>query len=131
MRPVFYRDELIAFTVVAGHWSDVGGSVPGSFDIEADEFYCEGVRIPATKIIERGVMKEDLVREITPNMRVSFERMGDLRSQLEASRVGAEQIVGLCEKVWQGNGAYRLCAISRLRRTDDARGNGASAPRHV
>jgi N-methylhydantoinase B len=98
VRPVFYRDELIAFTVVAGHWSDVGGSVPGSFDIEADEFYSEGVRIPATKIVERGVMKEDLVREITSNMRVSFERMGDLRSQLEASKVGAEQIVGLCEK---------------------------------
>lgn len=98
VRPVFYRDELIAFVTVNGHWSDVGGSVPGSFDIEASEFYSEGVRIPVTKIVERGKIREDLVREIVSNMRISFERLGDLRSQLEASRVGAEQLVALCDR---------------------------------
>ncbi len=98
VRPVFYGDELIAFVTVNGHWSDVGGSVPGSFDIEASEFYSEGVRIPATKIVEAGKLREDLVREITSNMRISFERLGDLRSQLEASRVGAEQLLALCDK---------------------------------
>ena len=64
-------------------------------------------------------MKEDLVREITSNMRVSFERMGDLRSQLEASRVGAEQNLGLCEKYGKET-VLTAFAIAGLRRTDDA-----------
>lgn len=29
-----------------GHWADVGGSNPGSFDITAKEHYGEGLRIP-------------------------------------------------------------------------------------
>jgi N-methylhydantoinase B len=37
IRPVFYNSQLIAFLQSNGHWADVGGSVPGSFDITARE----------------------------------------------------------------------------------------------
>src|SRR5699024_6801882 len=37
IRPVFYEDRLIAFMQSNGHWSDMGGSVPGSFDVGAKD----------------------------------------------------------------------------------------------
>ena len=33
IRPVFADGELIALAQANGHWADVGGSVPGSFDV--------------------------------------------------------------------------------------------------
>lgn len=35
IRPIFWRDELIALAQSNGHWADVGGKVPGSFDVTA------------------------------------------------------------------------------------------------
>lgn len=98
VRPVFYDGELLACTVVNGHWSDVGGSVPGSFDIQAEEYYREGLRITPIKIVEEGRLNRHLVKLIISNMRVPAEREGDLKAQIEASRVGAEYLIGLCQK---------------------------------
>ena len=33
VRPIFYDGEIIAYTQSSGHWADVGGNVPGSFDV--------------------------------------------------------------------------------------------------
>src|SRR6266550_832372 len=33
IRPIFADGKIIAFSQSNGHWSDVGGSVPGSFDV--------------------------------------------------------------------------------------------------
>jgi N-methylhydantoinase B len=98
VRPVFYEEELIALTLVAGHWADVGGSTPGSFDITAREHYGEGMRIPPVKIVEKGRLNMPLLRMLTANMRVSWEREGDLRAQLAASQAGADYLLRLCKK---------------------------------
>ena len=34
IRPIFHDGELIALAQSNGHWADVGGSVPGSFDVD-------------------------------------------------------------------------------------------------
>ena len=41
IRPIFADGELIAFAQSNGHWADVGGTVPGSFDISARTPYGE------------------------------------------------------------------------------------------
>jgi N-methylhydantoinase B len=46
IRPIFANGKIIAFSQSNGHWSDVGGSVPGSFDVAAREMFREGLRIP-------------------------------------------------------------------------------------
>ena len=46
IRPIFHDGELIAFSQSNGHWADIGGSVPGSFDVSAKEHFGEGLRIP-------------------------------------------------------------------------------------
>ena len=54
IRPIFHDGELIAFSQSNGHWADVGGSVPGSFDVSAKEHFGEGIRIPPVRICRQG-----------------------------------------------------------------------------
>jgi len=39
VRPIFANSELIGFSQSNGHWADIGGSVPGSFDVNAKEHF--------------------------------------------------------------------------------------------
>jgi N-methylhydantoinase B len=98
IRPVFYDGRLIAFLQSNGHWADVGGSVPGSFDITAREHYGEGLRITPIKIWDRGEFRDDVANMLVANMRVPEDRLGDLRAQAEATRVGELRLLELCEK---------------------------------
>ena len=45
IRPIFDEETLIGFSQSNGHWSDLGGSVPGSFNVAAHEMFGEAVRI--------------------------------------------------------------------------------------
>lgn len=98
IRPVFHGDRLIALVQTNGHWADVGGSVPGSFDINAKEHYGEGLRIPPLKIWDKGVFRADVARMLVSNMRLADERLGDLRAQAEATRIGEEYLRRLIDK---------------------------------
>ncbi len=102
IRPVFHEDRLIALIQTNGHWADVGGTVPGSFDITAREFYGEGLRIPPVKIWDKGVYRADVARLIVANMRLAEERLGDLRAQSEATRIGEEYLRRLITKYGVG-----------------------------
>lgn len=96
--PVFYGDKLIALMQTNGHWADMGGSNPGSFDITAKEHYGEGVRIPPVRIVSKGKFMKDVVNLLVMNMRLPEERVGDLRSQVEAARVGQTQLLEMAGK---------------------------------
>lgn len=98
IKPVFYNGKIIAFMQVNGHWADMGGSVPGSFDIKSKDHYGEGMRIPPLRIYSKGVYLEDVANLLVSNMRVPEERLGDLRSQVEATAVGEKQLIALIEK---------------------------------
>jgi N-methylhydantoinase B len=98
MRPVFHNDELIAVTQSNGHWADVGGPAPGSFNIEAKNHFAEGMRIPPVKIWDAGEFQEDVANLLTTNMRLSEDRLGDMRAQTEATRIAEERIHELIEK---------------------------------
>ncbi|OUM88813.1 MAG: methylhydantoinase [Bacillus thermozeamaize] len=98
IRPVFYNDKLIAFMQSNGHWADMGGSVPGSFDINSKDHYGEGVRIPPVRIWSKGKYLSDVANLIVSNMRVPEERLGDLRAQAEATKVAEKQLIRLVEK---------------------------------
>ncbi|MEB3101793.1 hydantoinase B/oxoprolinase family protein [Ferviditalea candida] len=98
IRPVFYDGRLIALMQSNGHWADVGGTVPGSFDVQAKDHYGEGFRIPPVRIWSRGEYLGDVANMMVANMRVPEERLGDLRAQAEATRVGEEQLLRLIEK---------------------------------
>lgn len=98
LRPVFCDGVLIAYAQSAGHWADIGGSVPGSFDTSAREHFGEGVRIPPVRIVDRGRLRHDVVDLISSNTRVPTDVEGDMRAQIAATGVAERELLRLCEK---------------------------------
>lgn len=98
VRPFFYKGERFAVLANCGHWTDIGGAVPGGFGVKATEIYQEGVRIPPVLLMRDGVMQEDLLKVLFANMRVPEERLGDLKAQIAAINVGHNRLTALLDK---------------------------------
>jgi N-methylhydantoinase B len=98
VKPVFADGELIAFVADVGHWTDVGGSTPGSINPLAHDVYAEGVRIPPLKIVDGEVYRQDLVDLILANVRLPHEANGDLWAQIKALEVGESRLKHLVER---------------------------------
>lgn len=98
IRPVFHEGKLIAFMQSNGHWADVGGSVPGSFNVQSEDHYGEGIRIPPLRVWSKGVYMFDVANLLVANMRLPKERLGDLRAQSEATLVAEKQLLQLIVK---------------------------------
>ena len=98
VRPIFSEDELIAFAMSMGHWSDVGGTVPGSFDVNAKEHFGEGFRMVPVKLWDRGVFRQDVAELIVANTRAAEANLGDMHAQAEATGVCERDIHRLVDK---------------------------------
>jgi len=98
LRPIFAGGEVIAWAQSNGHWADVGGTVPGSFDITAKDHFGEGLRIPPVRIWDRGRYLADVARLILSNGRAPSDTEGDLHAQAEATRVCEREILRLVDK---------------------------------
>jgi len=84
--PVFYQGNLVAWTASIAHWNDVGGKTPGSMAVDVTEIFQEGLRLPAVKLIENGVLSQSVFDIITANSRLPDFARGDLWAQVAASR---------------------------------------------
>ena len=98
VRPIFDGDFLVGFSQANGHWSDLGGSVPGSFDVTAREMFKEGMRITPIKIYREGVYCEDIAKMIASNSRDPESIIGDIHAQTEATKVNEIEILRLVKK---------------------------------
>ena len=98
VRPIFHDGDVICYAQSNGHWADVGGSVPGSFDVNAKEHFGEGLRITPVRVCDRGRYCDDVVRLIISNTRAAAGNEGDLRSQIEATAVAEREILRLVAK---------------------------------
>ncbi|GAA1472679.1 hydantoinase B/oxoprolinase family protein [Corynebacterium aurimucosum] len=98
LRPIFYEGTLLAFAQNKGHWADAGGSVPGSFDVSATNYYTEGLRITPVRVWSKGVFLKDVAKLLAGNTRSSEIVMGDLKAQAEATAVCEREIHRLVDK---------------------------------
>lgn len=96
--PIFFDDELIAWSQANGHWADMGGSVPGSFDVTARDMFKEGIRIPPIKIWRKGEYCGDVAQLIAKNTRDPDAIIGDMDAQTQAVRIAEREVLRLCDK---------------------------------
>src|SRR5690606_27377469 len=94
--PVHSGGELVAWVGSSGHWLDIGGSEPGGFNMTATSVFDEGLRLPPTRIVESGAVREDLVDLIMAQIREPLAEL-DLRGQIVANATGRERILELCD----------------------------------
>lgn len=89
--PIFFRDELIAFTACVFHHSDVGGRVSS----DNHDVFEDGLFIPLVKLYDAGQLNQAVLEMIRWNVRTPEEVIGDIRSQIAANHVCAEQVCQL------------------------------------
>ena len=96
--PVVIDGAVRFFTANIAHHSDVGGAVPGSISGSARTVFEEGVRIPAIRVAERGVISDDVMRLICSNTREPEERALDLQVQIATNARGAVLLEELADR---------------------------------
>lgn len=97
VRPFFYRGELFAMLANTGHWTDLGGRVPGGFAAQASDCYQEGLRIPPVRIFQDDILNEDMLAILQMNSRLPDDVVGDVEAQSTALRVGAKRLTELLD----------------------------------
>lgn len=103
VRPFYYQGKPFAILANCGHWTDIGGAVPGGFGVRATEIYQEGVRIPPILLQRDGKIQDDILKLLFANMRIPEERLGDLKAQLAALNVGHARLTALLDKYGANN----------------------------
>ncbi|SDU48170.1 hydantoinase B/oxoprolinase family protein [Stappia sp. ES.058] len=98
VRPIFDDDTLIGFSQSNGHWSDLGGSVPGSFDVSARDMFREAVRITPVRLFRAGEFCHDVADLIAANTRDPNSIIGDIHSQAQATQVAEREVLRLVGK---------------------------------
>jgi N-methylhydantoinase B len=95
--PVFASGRLVLVASIQCHHGDTGGSIPGGYNVSAQDIWGEGVRWPVVKLADRGTVRRDVLLCLEANSRLpSFA--GDIRSQMGAAQLGAERLSGLLER---------------------------------
>ncbi len=110
--PFFYQGEHVCWLQNTGHWPDIGGAVPGGFSAKATEVEQEGLRIPPVKLFKRGVLDPEIYAIIMSNIRVAGQRVGDIKAQAAALKVGHRRLTDLIDRY--GLATFRA-AIAELR----------------
>ncbi len=95
--PVFYRDQLVAWTGCATHHVDVGAVTPG-FSPTARDWFQEGIKIPPMKIVEAGETRQDLFDMFLLNVRTPLYQGLDLKAQIASNNVAGKKIAELVDQ---------------------------------
>ena len=97
--PFYYRGEHFCWLQNTGHWPDIGGMVPGGFSAHATEVEQEGLRLPPVKLFKRG--RDGCARSspiLNSNMRIAEQRIGDIKAQAAALKVGERRLTELIDR---------------------------------
>ncbi|TMD12057.1 MAG: hydantoinase B/oxoprolinase family protein [Chloroflexi bacterium] len=85
VRPVFRSGRIVAYVGCIGHWADIGGAI---WSADSRELFEEGLRIPLSKIRNRGKVNDDLLSIVLANVRLPEQVRGDIYAQLATLDVG-------------------------------------------
>ena len=96
--PVFWHDQLAAFTIAYSHHTDIGGRFAGGMSSQARNSFEEGIRIPMVKLAEAGVRNEALMETLLGNIRAPEDFKGDMEAKIAGCWRGEKEIRGLLDK---------------------------------
>lgn len=97
-KPIFWKDEVVAFSVSHIHNTDVGGAVPASLSRQLTEVHQEGIRIPPAKIYEQGKINQTLMDVMLMNVRMPEQNLGDFKAQVAAMNTGERKVHDMIRK---------------------------------
>ncbi|NJS38806.1 MAG: methylhydantoinase [Rhodobacteraceae bacterium] len=118
--PVWREGRIFCWLSNTGHWPDTGGAVPGGFSASATSAEQEGLRLPPVKLFKKGVLDTEIYQIICSNIRVSEQRIGDVKAQASALLVGEKRLAALLDRygdatVTEAIAAMRAFAAQQMR----------------
>jgi N-methylhydantoinase B len=93
--PIFSEGVRVGFVANFVHATDIGAIDPGGFSPNARTSYDEGFQTQGMKLVERGVLREDIFNTVLNNVRDPGMVALDLKSQLAANHVAVTRMVHL------------------------------------
>ena len=90
--PVFVDEKLSGFAQGWAHFTDIGGSAPGSMSPNAREIFEEGLIVPPTRLWREGVLNEEVFRMFVRNSRFPMLLRGDTRALTASVRLGEQRL---------------------------------------
>jgi len=117
-RPIFYKGELLFFTLCRGHQMDTGGSFPGGYFPNGFDIHAEGICIPPIKVYDRGRERADVINLILNNVRFRDGVRIDLQAMIGATVLCEQRMVALLDT--HGKEAVLACVEEMLARTERA-----------
>jgi N-methylhydantoinase B len=116
--PIYVDGELIAWAGVEAHETDVGGMDFASWSPKARSVYQEGMRIPCVKLVDQGVLREDVLDMILTASRLPAQLGLDIRAFIATVNVARERITTLVRRYGADTIRYvmqRMIEASRKR----------------
>jgi N-methylhydantoinase B len=98
VRPLFRDGRLFCHLASVGHWTDVGGNVPGNYNPVARDSHQEGVLLPPVKLYDGGTVREDIVEILKTIGRSPINAVGDLTAQVAALDLGVRRLTDLLDE---------------------------------
>jgi N-methylhydantoinase B len=112
--PVFVDGRLFCWVANTLHYSDVGGSMPGSFCIDAQDTWAEPLSWPPVKLVEDGRVRREIEDLFARQSRLPHALLMDLRAARAALDATQKRIQALIDRY----GAETVKAV--MQRTLDA-----------
>ncbi|MEX0408988.1 hydantoinase B/oxoprolinase family protein [Aquibium sp. LZ166] len=98
LAPVFKDGKRCAFVMSWAHFADIGGMRPGSISPDATDIFQEGIIVPPTKLIEKGVTNEAALAIFHRNSRFPEQSNGDMRALMASVDVGVKRVGDILER---------------------------------
>ncbi len=90
-------ERLLGFVACRAHHADIGGLSAGSLPLSSELFH-EGLILPPLHLVEKGVVREEIIDLVCANSRTPEERKGDLSAQISANITGIRRFQQLVQK---------------------------------
>ena len=98
LQPLFHEGALVAWAGFGAHEVDVGGMDFASWCPKAKDVYQEGIRVAGLKIVDAGIVREDVWRFILSLSRLPHLLDLDMRGMVAAGHVSQTRITELMKR---------------------------------
>jgi N-methylhydantoinase A len=96
--PIFHEGRRVAWAGTCAHQLDVGGMNFGSWSFNATEVQQEAMLLPGLKLVERGVVRDDVWRTIMGMSRLPLVLGLDLKAMIASNNVAIRRMLELIER---------------------------------
>jgi N-methylhydantoinase B len=98
LSPIFVDDQLFAWTGSTIHQVDLGGVNIGSWCVDAEDHFAEGMTYPPIKIVEHGVIRKDIEDVYLRRSRAPALVGLDLRAHIASNNVAKQRMLELVDR---------------------------------